>query len=68
MKLRPIKATLIKGARGFVSVDGVPGLRLYPKKGEPFEIAFPASAIPSIQATLQQLSAALAGGKHGTLH
>lgn len=68
MKLRPIKATFIKGARGFVSVDGVPGLRLYPKNGEPFEIAFEAASIPRIRSTLDDVEALLAAGKRGTLH
>ena len=68
MARRPIKATKIKGARGFVSIDGVPGLRLYPLTGEPFEIAFPASAIPSFRSTLDQIEEMLGAGNTGTVH
>jgi len=68
MAQRPIKATFIEAARGFVSIDGVPGLRLYPRTGEPFEIAFAPESIPVFSSMLEQLKAALAAGEHGTLH
>jgi len=68
MAQRPIKATLIKGARGFVAKDGTPGLRLYPMDGEPFEIAFEAASIPRIRSSLDDVEALLKSGRTGTLH
>lgn len=68
MALRPIKAIFIKGARGFITIEGTPGLRLYPKSGEAFEIAFEAKSIPIFLSMLEQLKSALAAGERGTLH
>ena len=68
MASRPIRATLIKGARAFVAKDGTPGLMLYPIEGGPFLIAFETASISRIRSTLDDLEALLASGARDTLH